>query len=127
MHHSVTTLNIQRARALRRAATPPERQLWQFLRTLRKENYHFRRQAPFRGYVLDFVCYGRKLVIEVDGAQHGLAAQMRHDRARDAALAGEGFHTLRIQAVDVMQNLEGVSIYVREALVAPTPTPCTIP
>jgi hypothetical protein len=30
---------------------------------------------------------------------------------------------LRIQAVDVMQNLEGVSIYVREALVAPTPTP----
>jgi very-short-patch-repair endonuclease len=30
-------------------------------------------------------------------------------------LAGEGFRTLRFQATDVMQNLEGVSIAIRAA------------
>jgi len=72
---------VVRARVLRRSATPPEVRLWSFLRTLRSEGYHFRGQAPFRGY-LDFVCYRSPLAIEVDGAQHGSAAQMARDAVR---------------------------------------------
>jgi len=114
---------VERARTLRRDATPPERLLWGFLRTLREEGHHFRRQAPFRGYVLDFVCYARRLVVEVDGDQHGRAAQATHDAVRDAVLAGEGFRTLRFAAVDVLRNLEGVTIVIRANLSAPHPDP----
>jgi very-short-patch-repair endonuclease len=110
---------IAKARALRRDATPPERLLWSFLRTLRHEGHHFRRQAPFRGYVLDFVCYGQRLVIEVDGAQHGGPGQCAHDAVRDGVLAREGFRTLRVPATDVLRNLEGVSIAIRANLAAP--------
>ncbi|RYF25757.1 MAG: DUF559 domain-containing protein [Comamonadaceae bacterium] len=58
---------VQRAREMRKALTPPEARLWACLKRLRAEGFHFRRQAPFRGYFLDFVCHGRRLVIEVDG------------------------------------------------------------
>jgi very-short-patch-repair endonuclease len=114
---------ITRVRALRRDATPPERALWRFLRTLRAEGCHFRRQAPFRGYVLDFVCYTQRLVIEVDGAQHGDPDRRARDAARDAELAREGFRTIRFYATDVLDNLEGVSIAIRAHLAAPHPGP----
>jgi very-short-patch-repair endonuclease len=44
--------------------------MWSFLKRLRAEGFHFRRQAPFRGYFLDFVCHAQRLVIEVDGRMH---------------------------------------------------------
>jgi very-short-patch-repair endonuclease len=119
-----TSNEVTRARALRRDATPPERLLWSFLRTLRPEGHHFRRQAPFRGYVLDFVCYGKRLVIEVDGAQHGDEVRRAHDVIRDAVLAREGFVTLRFEATDVLRNLEGVAFAIREHLASsPHPGP----
>ncbi len=101
---------------MRQAATPPEIRLWSFLRTLRAEGHHFRRQAPFRSYILDFVSYRDRLVIEVDGAQHGSGEQMARDAVRDAVLAREGFATLRFLAADVLANLEGVTWAIREAL-----------
>jgi very-short-patch-repair endonuclease len=110
-----------RARSLRNNASPPERRLWHFLRTLRKEGWHFRRQAPVRGYFLDFACYSHRLVIEVEGCQHGIDLQAGHDAIRDAVLAREGFSTLRVQATDVMKNLEGMTIMIRRAVAAPTP------
>jgi very-short-patch-repair endonuclease len=109
---------------LRLSATPPEIRLWGFLRTLRQQGHHFRRQAPFRGYVLDFVCYTDRIVIEVEGAQHGTDASQTHDARRDAVLRREGFRTLRFMAVDVLRNLDGVSIAIRTALAAsPHPDP----
>jgi len=93
-----------RARSLRNNASPPERQLWHFLRTLRKEGYHFRRQAPLRGYFLDFVCYSHRLVIEVDGSQHGTEGQAEHDALSDKVLSREGFSTLRFPAISSSPN-----------------------
>jgi very-short-patch-repair endonuclease len=113
--------DIIRARSLRRSASPPEVRLWSFLRTLRREGHHFRRQAPFRGYVLDFVCCTDRGAIEVDSAAHDNEARMTHDASRDAVLAREGFRTLRFQATDVLRNLDGISIAIREALPPPTP------
>jgi very-short-patch-repair endonuclease len=114
---------ILRARALRQAATPPEIRLWSFLRTLRAEGHHFRRQAPFGSYVLDFVSYRDRLIIEVDGAQHGTGEQMARDALRDAVLAREGFATMRFLAADVLANLEGVAWAIREALDRASPPP----
>jgi very-short-patch-repair endonuclease len=47
------------------------------LKRLRERGFHFRRQRPFRAYYLDFVCFDRRLVVEVDGGQHTLPIKGR--------------------------------------------------
>ncbi len=93
---------------MRKALTPPEARLWVQLKLLRAQGFHFRRQAPFRGYYLDFVCFERRLVVEVDGVSHATDAQALKDRVRDAVLAGEGFMTLRFDNAAVRDDLDGL-------------------
>jgi very-short-patch-repair endonuclease len=99
-------MSVIRARRLRRMMTDAETILWCRLRRRQVAGAYFRRQVPFRQYVLDFVCFEAKLVIEVDGGQH--AVQTAHDRNRTAVLEQEGFTVLRFWNHDVLQNLEGV-------------------
>jgi very-short-patch-repair endonuclease len=112
-------VSIIRARQLRSAMPPMEAKLWLRLKALRSEGYHFRRQAPFRGYYLDFVCFSRRLVVELDGAQHGESDQWRHDRVRDQVIEGEGFTVLRFWNHQVRENVGGVMHNIRLALGAP--------
>jgi very-short-patch-repair endonuclease len=109
----------KRARALRNAMTEPEVILWSRLKRLRAEGFHIRRQSPFRGYILDFVCFDRRVVIEVDGAGHGEGRQIVHDEVRDAVLQREGFQVLRFWNAEVRTNLDGVMLSIREALGPP--------
>jgi len=64
----------------------PEVLLWSRLKRLRDCGFHIRRQAPFKGYYLDFVCYPRRVATEVDGAQHTEDAQADRDIVRDRIL-----------------------------------------
>lgn len=82
-----------RARELRRAQTPQEQALWQHLRAKRFDGYKFRRQQPLGHYIVDFVCFGQKLIVELDGSQHANATQ--YDAQRDAWLKQQGFRVLR--------------------------------
>jgi very-short-patch-repair endonuclease len=90
--------------------------MWGWLKTLRKEGFHFRRQAPFHGYYLDFVCLNRKLVIELDGPSHGEEAQQRHDEIRDQVLQDNGFRVLRIQNRSMDEYMPGVVDTIYDAL-----------
>lgn len=99
---------IQRARELRAQMSKSEVVLWSRLKRLRERGFHIRRQAPFRGYFLDFVCFARRLAIEVDGSQHNEEVQADHDVVRDRVLAREGFMVIRIGAGEVLRNLPGV-------------------
>jgi very-short-patch-repair endonuclease len=110
------TVTGYRARTLRRAMTEPEVILWSRLKLMRAEGFHIRRQAPFRGYILDFVCFDRRLVIEVDGGVHGTDEQEARDQVRDAVLRREGFTVLRFWNSSVRQNLDGVMDSIRDAL-----------
>ena len=48
--------------------TISERRLWVCLRS--DFEVKFRRQEPIGSFICDFVCYSRRLVVEVDGSQH---------------------------------------------------------
>lgn len=111
----------RRAREMRKTLSPPEARLWSVLKTWRGRGYQFRRQAPLLGYYLDFVCFSQKLIVEVDGTHHDAPDQLRHDRRRDARLAAEGFRTLRIAAIDIRDNLDGVAEMIWRQL-QPDPT-----
>ena len=90
---------------MRRIATDAERKLWFLLRDRRFDGIKFRRQAPFGPYILDFVCFERGLVVEVDGGQH---AESESDVKRNAYLRAEGFRTVRYWNTDVLKNPDGV-------------------
>lgn len=93
------------ARRLRSELTPQERKLWAQFRDLNHRlGLNFRRQAPVGRFIVDFVDLGRKLVIEVDGGQHG----SEQDEARDGWFKEQGFTVLRFWNSDVEANTEGV-------------------
>ncbi len=88
-----TPLQQQHARTLRREQTPQERALWQQLRGKRFGGFKFRRQQPLGRYIADFVCFEKRLIVELDGGQH--AQRQEYDAARDAWLREQGFRVLR--------------------------------
>jgi len=59
-----------RARELRRSPTHIERLLWNRLRFWQIDGFKFRRQQPLGNYIADFVCFERRLIVEIDGGQH---------------------------------------------------------
>ena len=71
------------ARRLRKTMTSQEVKLWVHLRSWRRRGYHFRRQSPRSGYIVDFVCMKQKLIVEIDGGQHNFDAHAARDRSRD--------------------------------------------
>jgi very-short-patch-repair endonuclease len=99
-------MNAERARDLRANMTDPERKLWHRLRRRNLSGVYFRRQAPIGPYIADFVCFERKLIVEVDGGQHSV--RIDYDEKRSAFLRSEGFRVLRFWNNDVMGNIDGV-------------------
>jgi very-short-patch-repair endonuclease len=107
----------ERARKLRREATDAEKRMW---RALREAFPHakFRRQQALGLYFADFASHAARLVIEIDGGQHGEA--IAYDEARTRFITGEGYRVIRFWNDDVVTNIEGVLAQVDAAL---TPSP----
>jgi very-short-patch-repair endonuclease len=117
---------VASAKAMRRQLTEPERRLWWHLRhRLPIEQTHFRRQVAIGPYVADFCCLSARLIVEVDGNQHGFAKAIAHDEQRDAFLSRQGFCVLRFSNFDVMRGIDGVLETIHAALQAQQPPPPT--
>jgi very-short-patch-repair endonuclease len=104
------------ARSFRKNPTPAEHRLWQELRQLRTSGYHFRRQVPIEGFVVDFACLSHRLIVEVDGNQHLESMHVQTDAKRDAHLRWCGFSVSRFTNAEVLTNAEGVMTSVLLAL-----------
>jgi very-short-patch-repair endonuclease len=87
---------LHRTRALRRGSTPAEQALWEIVRGRRCLGFKFRRQTPFRGFVIDFFCRELALAIEVDGGIHDDDSVRSRDTERDRLLAACGLRVIRI-------------------------------
>jgi very-short-patch-repair endonuclease len=97
-----------RARSLRSQMPKAEGLLWWKLRALNRHGFHFRRQVPIRGYFADFAEHSTKLVVELDGDQHGIEEHHERDRVRDRVIAAEGYCVLRFWNQDVLRGLDNV-------------------
>jgi very-short-patch-repair endonuclease len=117
----------ERARTLRKLLTPQEVKLWVKLREMKALGCHFRKQAPIGRYIVDFVSFSSRIVVEVDGGQHGLQKGAQSDHERDAFLRSQGFRVLRFWNSDVDQNLSGVMESIVAELNAPTPALRAVP
>lgn len=96
------------AKKLRKQFTDTERLLWQHLRAKQIEGLKFRRQQPIGRYIVDFVCFEKKLIIELDGGQHTQSEQRQKDIERDKWFEGQGYNLLRFWDNEVLTNIRGV-------------------
>ena len=109
---SLTPLAIK----LRRNSTDAERLLWKYLCAKQLESLKFKRQQPIGNFIVDFVCFEYKLIVELDGGQH--AENLKPDLARTHWLESQGFSVIRFWNNDVLQNIEGVWQVITERLSA---------
>jgi very-short-patch-repair endonuclease len=84
------TTQRDQARALRNQPTDAEKRLWHFLRARSLRGRKFRRQAAIGAYIVDFVSFEDKLIVELDGPQHLDPQALEHDNRRDMWLAARG-------------------------------------
>lgn len=96
------------AHHLRDEMTDAERLLWVGLRAKRIGGIRFRRQQPIGPYVVDFFCAAAKLVVELDGDQHGADAAVERDRPRTQWLEEQGYRVVRFANWEVLRERERV-------------------
>jgi very-short-patch-repair endonuclease len=102
----MTTEQRSFARTLRKHPTSAEDTLWQALRGRKLAGLKFKRQVPLLSYTVDFFCFDRKLVVELDGRQHGWHAE--YDDCRTAELEAFGLQVIRFRNAEVMGDLDAV-------------------
>ncbi|MBX9772973.1 MAG: endonuclease domain-containing protein [Xanthobacteraceae bacterium] len=109
--------------------TIAERKLWSHLHRVAPAQSHFRRQATIGPYFADFACHQLRLVIELDGGQHGYSDRVLADTARTEFLNSRGYRVIRFWNNDVIGNIDGVLTTIQAALddaavaAPPPPTP----
>jgi very-short-patch-repair endonuclease len=68
------------------------------------------------GYIVDFVCLEKRLVIELDGGKHNEEEQIKYDSVRTLKLEADGFQVLRFWNNEILTHLDGVLEAIDEAL-----------
>ena len=111
------SLARDRARKLRRNLTETERFVWARLRDRRFEDFKFRRQVPLGNYIVDFVCFDCRLIVELDGGQHNEADAREYDAERTCWLEAEGFRVLRFWNHEALDDWEAVEEVIWQVLV----------
>ena len=115
---------IHLAGKLRKRQTNSERKLWSQLRAKKMEGMKFRRQQPIGIYIVDFICFEKRLIIELDGGQHMMPATK--DKTREAWLRQQGYKVLRFWNHEIFENFTGVLNSIRDKVI-PTPSPSSPP
>ena len=108
------------AKRMRREPTEAEARLWSILRAGRMDGAKFKRQVQIGDYIVDFVCFAERLIVEADGSQH---VENDADQVRDAWLKSQDFRILRFWNDDILRDTDAVSEAIHAALRPPLPNP----
>jgi len=101
------------AKNLRKRATDTERIVWKHLKAKHFKGLKFRRQQPIGKYIVDFICFEKKLIIELDGGQHAMLSEKQKDIERNKWLEAQGYRVLRFWDDEVLMNTQGVLEVIR--------------
>jgi len=107
------------ARGLRKDLTPAEKTLWKHLRQEGLEGHKFRRQQIVGRFIADFICFEKRLIIELDGEVH--LSQKERDSERDHYLKESGFNVIRFLNKEIEQDIESVITRIKDNLLGPAP------
>lgn len=110
----INKITLERSRSLRKNSTPQEIIFWSRIKNRNFKNLKFRRQYQIGKYIVDFICLDKKLIIELDGWQHG--EQENYDLERTKYLKKLGFQVIRVWNGEINSNLDGVFLKLEEFL-----------
>ena len=106
MPYDYNTKLTSHSKKLRKNMTPEEKHLWyDFLKML---PVTVNRQKMIGNYIVDFYIHSAKIVIEIDGIQHGSRQNMMADASRDYELSLLGIKVLRYSNELVNNNFSFV-------------------
>lgn len=114
--HFYTEKTLRYSKELRKCMTDAENLLWFYLKNKQLNGYKFRRQEAIDNYIADFVCYEKKLIIELDGGHHNENKNIEKDKVRQNYFEKQGFKVLRFWNNDLFQDIESVLDVVLKAL-----------
>ncbi len=86
---------INRAKYLRKNMPDAEKKFWRAV-NYEKLGVKFSRQRPIGPYFVDFICFDRKLIVELDGVQHGTNSAIKYDNNRTDFIKSQGYRIIRI-------------------------------
>lgn len=104
------------AKQNRKNATEAEDKLWQEVRNRKIDGFKFRRQHPIAGYIPDFVCLEKKLIVEIDGDYHTEDEQAKYDKARNEWLKEHSYSLIRFKNDEVLKQMPDVLKKINETL-----------
>ena len=94
------------AKVLRKTMTKEEKHLWYDF--LKKLPITVNRQKVIGEYIVDFYCAEARLVIELDGSQHGSKKGLQEDKKRDTYLNSLGIKVVRYPNLHVTRYFDAV-------------------
>ena len=101
------------SRESRQNLTEAENIVWGLLRN-NQIGYKIRRQHAINGYIADFVCLTKGLVIEIDGGYHEVTKE--EDNIRTKVLNDEGFDVIRFSNNEVIDDSQKVLTAIKDML-----------
>ena len=101
------------AKRMRHEPTEAEARLWSLLRAGRMAGAKFKRQEQIGDFIVDFVSFGSRLIIEADGSQH---ADNPQDVIREDWLRAQGFRVLRFWNNDILLDTDAVAGAIHDAV-----------
>ncbi len=105
---------LENSQTLRKEMTREERIIWYDL--LKRLPFPVKRQFVIENYIVDFYIPSKKVVIEIDGSQHGREADREADRLRDAKLGEYGIRVIRYTNREINKNMNGVTTHLLKNL-----------
>ena len=95
-------------KTLRHNQTIPEQILWRAIRGRKLGGFKIRRQVQIGSYIVDFICYDKSLVIELDGREHLTPEKLEYDAKRTAFLKERNYRIVRYYNNDILNRLDFV-------------------
>ena len=120
-YQPVSNEKLKVARDLRKAMTEAEKVFWAVVRNRKLDGLKFRRQQPIHGFIADFYCPERNLVVEIDGTSHDGNDKNAYDVERTQILEGHRIRVIRLKNEEVLVNLQGVIKRLSSSTNSPSP------
>ena len=101
--------------SLRTNQTPQEILLWSSLKNSQL-GFKFRRQHSIGGYIADFYCPKKRLIIEIDGSQHFTKDNQEYDEIRSNFFKILNIRVIRFTNAEINTNISGVIMKIQSEL-----------
>lgn len=112
MIYRTNSSSKDKAKVLRQNATKEERKLWNHLKAKKLDGFKFRRQEPIGHYIVDFICFETKLIVELDCGQHSQSDMIEYDNNRTKFIEGCGFNVVRFWNNQINNEMESVLAFI---------------